>query len=535
MHFPFIPTFGVSATETDALSVLADAQYVYVRHFNSGSRNYGASDLFQYELATISVYLLYAYCRKALGISKLFDKYNRVLGKSLAEVNHIDLDNIRANSKDFTAWLNLFRDKLSTYVIPGDIAILPRWFSLTEGIIADDYTEGQTKQLYDFSPALFYKYDWENSALIPINYVETYADDASHLTFENLRTLAQDLLGQLQNSDDVGTISGDLLKAYGDNVYKLTPTTEDYVSPVVRATNELLAYIKNADLILHPLNHPSPVSEGTSWEYRQRDTIIEFTPVVGVGTIRYVSFKYLGSEATEYSVLTDVEEADTRNVVTTCFNNVYTGKRVVDFLSDSPSENEKAAALLSKFTLQTDSHGKLIETSNTNIVLQTSTQIQHNSNIRYYQLQRCGSEILCMPELVIVQTNNDVRVIYTEDFFNMINLYHFNGTSNTSGLPFDATDAFIKDVSRVASLMSYANQFDCMPHYFTAICEAVNRYGLRVFNSYPGSQHDIDSTNGYMHNETHNVKYIPTEAIEYALESYCWDNLVNDLWLKRSK
>lgn len=545
VHYDFIPTFGIGRNASDALSVLSDAQYVFVRHFNSGSRNYAAADLFEYELAVISVYLFYGFCKKVIGCTGLFDKYNRVLGKAIAETNHINLSDIRRNRLDAIKWLNLFREKLSTYVIPGDIAILSRWFSLLSCIIADDYTEGQTKQLYEFSPAYYYYYDWENAQLVmdkPGEYIyDEYGD--SEWTLESMQGYANHLLSALQHSDDVGTISGDLLKAYKDNYYTLGEVEESYSVPIIRATNELLAFVNNATLIENPAGSDfssSPEGDWETWTYRQTDGIITFNPNATIARIK--GYAAVAKPYTNVLTNTAFPQSQIYTHVGNTLNALYNSERFIDFLSDTPTDEEKAAALCGQVVFESV-NGKLDHQITPCSATLGSADLPKinpiNSDVRAF-IKRCGSEILCYPTIVCVDNSNEIELIDASQFMNVFQfnvISHLNASGGSTGsvaLNIQAPVEIQQAIDYRLSRASYYNSFNCSNRYFIAselIVEEGGSQGTTFHTAtmpYFGPLHQ----RGILKYSVNNTKFVPIATLNVALEEYCWENLVNDLWLK---
>lgn len=235
------PTIGFSADPKSAINVAAKSLYTYVRHANSGSRNYDAPDMMMYILAAADVFSYINYLQRVYGVAMLYNQMNRYIPEALLQAMHIQPDSIRNNLANFRYGINVLINKASSLAVPSDIALFRRKAFLYSNI----YKEGISikDQLYMFVPTGFYQYsDPGFLMLVPLvpgtvivpskpsatNY-EFRTAKYTDMTYEDLLEYGNSLLDTLFGSEDMGLMNGDILKAYGsDGILKLQELPENY-------------------------------------------------------------------------------------------------------------------------------------------------------------------------------------------------------------------------------------------------------------------------------------------------------------------
>lgn len=239
-----IPMYGMSEDNTSSLNQAASALYAWVRHANSGSKNYEAADLMLYCMAMSEVYAYINFLQRVYGMALSYNTINRYFPDSLLFANYVNYDGFNTESKlaEFRYGINRLINKASVFAVPADMPIFQRHAFLYQNI----YTEGVSarEQLYMFVPAGFHKY------------VET--EGPGHLKYipfnDKRRTLPElieygnALLDALMLSEDINTMSGDIIKAYGSNLIKLSPLGLEYPVPVLFDV-PVLEQIRNATVV----------------------------------------------------------------------------------------------------------------------------------------------------------------------------------------------------------------------------------------------------------------------------------------------
>lgn len=245
---------GISTNYGSPLNLAAQNIYSYVRYMNSGAKNYDAPDLMLYLLALDSAYACWNFYKRAYGLVCSYSQSNWYLPKYLVEAQGIDFDNIRGNLADFRQYLNVTAAKLSSFCTPAVMPIFVRHSWMFSNVWADESTP--KAQMYQFAPLLFHVYDEISSPnggyLKPVPFV-TFTKNQDRPTHMNpsLKTLSElivyldAMIDALTKSEDIGVMSGDILKAYGqERLFKLTPVSEDY-SVLPAYNEEVLGQIHN--------------------------------------------------------------------------------------------------------------------------------------------------------------------------------------------------------------------------------------------------------------------------------------------------
>lgn len=239
----YIPSIGVTSSRTDSINMAAVQLYTYVRHANSGAKNYEAPDLMMEILAVKDIMTEIFECKRIIGITSYYNYYNHNLPDALLQALHINASDLRANLAQYRGRLNLLIEKFNSFAIPSYFKAFLRSAYISNLVFSDsDSIKGQM--------FLFYKdgyYTWSpKTSTTGTSLVYT-----RHTTYGNLDTLKDRLdiiegqLDAMYLDEDAITMSGDILKAFRDSdLYKLTQIPEDYrVEP--KFDEDILAQIEN--------------------------------------------------------------------------------------------------------------------------------------------------------------------------------------------------------------------------------------------------------------------------------------------------
>lgn len=238
------PSVGLAETGDAPINVASNALYTYVRHANSGHSNYDAPDLMIYILAMSSVYSYIVYLQRLYGISSLYAQKNRYMPDSLLRAQGVDPSSIRNNMANFRYGINVLIQKAASFAVPANFAIFNREAFLYQNI----YSEGTSMkdQLYMMVPDGFWKFKLSSSNIGMLEFSELPSDRLENpWDVDQLLDYGNQLLTPLLYSEDINIMSGDILKAYGSNIVKLTTLDENFsVVPVYN--HSVLEQIKNA-------------------------------------------------------------------------------------------------------------------------------------------------------------------------------------------------------------------------------------------------------------------------------------------------
>lgn len=258
MRIHFLPGIGYSSNNASAVNLAARRIYTFVRHANSGSANYDSPDLMMYLLAVNSAYLTYAQCVRAYGIANVYSMFNRYLPDALLRAAGFDPNDVRSNLADFRYGINIAAAKLGQLAIPSSMKYFKRSAWLVNGVYADSPTA--KSQLYVMATDAYYLLEEKTSESGTSLSFHGAQTDTNPRTVASWLQILNNQIAALVESEDIGIMAGDILKAYGSNALMIAPPiAENYVvSPVYN--EEVLTQINNANAI-----GGSPFF-GTNWD-----------------------------------------------------------------------------------------------------------------------------------------------------------------------------------------------------------------------------------------------------------------------------
>lgn len=244
------PIPGISKDAQSPVNLAATNVYSFVRYKNSGAANYDAPDLMMYLLAMDSIYSCWNWMKRLYGMASIYSQTNKYAPRAWVRANGVDFEDLISNLAQFRAYLNIKAGEISAFCVPATMTYNIRHSWLFSNV----YTDGDTSkaQQYIYVPAYFYKYDELTSQrggqLVPmgIMWKEQLQVERTLLKVEDLMTLLNTLLEAVNYSEDIGIMSGDILKAYGPSgLFKLSTFEPDYaVEPTY--SKEVLSQIENA-------------------------------------------------------------------------------------------------------------------------------------------------------------------------------------------------------------------------------------------------------------------------------------------------
>lgn len=243
MAIVFTPTIGVSSNLSSPINRQAIRMYSYLRSVQRSAATYDAADLMMYLVAVSSLYEFWAMCRRAYGVAQLFTPTNAYYPTALLEAMGFN-KNIVNNLADFRAFINRFALNIGRFAMPKQFDFLQRHIWMNSGLYLDSNTT--RAQTYLFTQHYFYQYNNTGStgtSLTGVNW-DGFNPTPAFNSLSSVQTFAATLLQNMENDEDVLNISGDLYRAYGQDVFSVEETPENYaVLPVYDAT--VLSQIEN--------------------------------------------------------------------------------------------------------------------------------------------------------------------------------------------------------------------------------------------------------------------------------------------------
>lgn len=270
MTLSLIPTIGDNSSPNSPVNIASNSMYSFVRHANSGSKNYDAPDLMVYCMAVAQAYSYINYLQRVYGTCQLYAHYNRYLPRAIVMAQNVNPDDLNENLANFRYGVNTLIHKLSSFACPANMTYFRRLAFLFSGL----YSEGESikDQLYMYVPRGFMILNetpttpgWElqytlfedqgSSSISPFTGLHTVKD---------LINFGEKMINPLVMSEDINIMSGDILKAYGsDGILTLQSLPEEYtILPVTDLT--VLEQFQNADFISAPLSIKCKVNPDTN-------------------------------------------------------------------------------------------------------------------------------------------------------------------------------------------------------------------------------------------------------------------------------
>lgn len=243
MTFEMIAGPGRVTSAAAAANIAATDLYGFVRHENSGGKNYDPNDLMLYVLAMDEAYMWFEYGLRAYGSAFLYSSTNYYVPDTLLQAEGFDAQDVRSNLAQFNYYLNVAAGKLNSLNVPNQFPYIERHRRLYRGIYMDAAT-GKS-QLYLMKPRGYRLYD-ETSGPGSLIY---NVIPKSAITVNDWWVIFDSIISAIRLSEDCGVISGDLLKAYGSGSMITVPAVP--MSYTIMPTDDitLLRQFKNATVI----------------------------------------------------------------------------------------------------------------------------------------------------------------------------------------------------------------------------------------------------------------------------------------------
>lgn len=221
-------TPGVSKDKSSIINIAATNVYSFIRHANSGSANYDAPDLMMYLFAVNSLYSMYSNCARIYGLASVYNVLNRHYPQTLLYALGVDYKDLTENLANYRARFNILVGKMGPLCVPANMKI----FKNTSERFSGYYTDGDDlkAQLYMFRPSGYYTLSETGSTTGTslVAHKMPYIGTHTVSKFSVFLDIMESQIQALVNSESMGIMSGDILKAYGSNVMVAAPITESY-------------------------------------------------------------------------------------------------------------------------------------------------------------------------------------------------------------------------------------------------------------------------------------------------------------------
>ena len=238
----WIPSIGGDTTTAGSLRpvvIAAQNIYAWVRHANSGASNYEPNDLMMYLLAMDSAYTMYAFgrmiYRMCLSASAVDLTYPQAWFKSC----RINRDTFMSSLADFRWFLETTALRLNVFFVPSKFPYFNRHVWMVSNLFKD--CDIDKTAYYYYKPNAYGEYDDVAGRI-------EFTDMPNELTLTNYKQAMTDILNALYSSEDIGIMSGDIKKAYGDDLFTIDSVPMDDVAAPFYS-KEVLQQINNTILV----------------------------------------------------------------------------------------------------------------------------------------------------------------------------------------------------------------------------------------------------------------------------------------------
>ena len=260
MTLEIVPTIGWSATENSPINVASRNVYSWVRHKNSGHANYDNTDLMLYLIAMDSAYSMWAFLRRIYGVARDYSPTNRYYPRAIIEAMHVSFEDVMNNLAQLRYFINSYRLKVTSMCIPSSMPYMARHMWMYSGLYVDGVSD--KAQTYMYTPYGFFNFQLDSSGagMLKLKQLTSYATGTSAIqqgklsvcTVEDLFKMANDILNPIIADEDMNIMSGDILKAYGNNGVVTLPDVPENYAVIPTFDSEVLAQIQNSNALGYP-------------------------------------------------------------------------------------------------------------------------------------------------------------------------------------------------------------------------------------------------------------------------------------------
>lgn len=251
MTFEVMPTIGAAQLPTDAVNLGATQLYSMIRKANSGAKNYDPSDVMLTVLAMDSAYMLYEYLLRAYRSIGVYNTMNRYEPNALLYAQGFG-SSISTQMADFRGLLDLFAYQLGSINIPDVFSFVRRHSWLFSHVYCD--SDNPKAQLYLYMPAGFYKYTegqaGEPTSLKYVKWSDLFGSDVI-TDLSTIRKAIDTIMQPILGSQDIGLISGDIAKAFGEDKFIKIQPVADHEALVPEFNLEVIEQMVNSDVLTY--------------------------------------------------------------------------------------------------------------------------------------------------------------------------------------------------------------------------------------------------------------------------------------------
>lgn len=270
------PSIGYSNDPISAPNIAAQQLYSLVRKANSGAVNYDKTDLMMMIVAMDSAYMLYEEMLRAYRLIGRYDVDSRYMPDALMYALGFD-PSLQRELANFRALLDTFAYKFSAINVPDQFDFIKRHSWLFSNVYAD--SESSKAQLYAYVPDGYYVWvegdDGKPSHLKYVARAALYNNTDHVATVDAMYKAMNAIMEPLLGSQDIGTMSGDIAKAFGESgMISIVPAGQ-YETLTPTYSMEVIQQMMNSS-ILGSTVFNSDITVG--YENLESGPYLKFTP-----------------------------------------------------------------------------------------------------------------------------------------------------------------------------------------------------------------------------------------------------------------
>lgn len=279
------------AQNSDGIRQAANQLYQFIRHKNSGARNYEPADCMMLVLAMRDIYGEFAECKRIIGLARLFNFENRNLPQTMMTALGVDYQDLIANQANYRGQLNILASRINSIAIPKYFKAFERQDFIASNVFMD--SSSMRGQFYIYRKAGDYL--WEPTASetgTQLTFTaKTYAlTPGATVKFSTRLDRLATMIAAVTTDTDANTIAGDILAAFRDSeIYQLGTIDENYICQPFM-DEDALAQIENSfTLNAYYSNtqgggiNKTLLNLGSTANVTQQNGMLFWQPIVNVG------------------------------------------------------------------------------------------------------------------------------------------------------------------------------------------------------------------------------------------------------------
>lgn len=253
-----------SASTTDAgLRTAANQLYQYLRHVNSGARNYEPADVFMTILAIRDIYSQYCEIKRAIGLMQYYTMQNLKIPELLVRSLGFDYSDLIENYANYRGQLNVLAKRINAFAMPAYFKAFYRLDYIYSNVFMD--SDSQRGQYYVFRRSGFYTFSGRTSEQgSELVWRGSYTSDGRIMsnTLYDLRNMIR----AIETDTDALTMAGDVLAAFKDaQLLQMAQIPEDYVVAPMFDEN-ILNQIENSVALSAYVSTPTALVSGDAYQ-----------------------------------------------------------------------------------------------------------------------------------------------------------------------------------------------------------------------------------------------------------------------------